>query len=274
VAGRAQACPITLEGDAEVIDRVRAELGDFQDGGACVAVWARCRGTGDQIEVDLHDELGRSALHLFRSADGAAAFLISWSRRPLPDRAPGPPGLVEPGPSPAPAPPAQLDPLWRPEIGLAYVAASGAHSPWITATAAVTKHAGLWRYGGAGHIFTGVNGPTVTAEVEAALGVQTALLPRITVVSELFVGDAVVARGASFGGDMDYGAGGLRAGIRAGIDWQFSAPFGVELQWGYDVVQWSSSSATPAGSDGTSDVMRVWGLAAPNHVALGLRWLP
>lgn len=284
LAGRARACPITLDGDAEVIDRVRAELGDFDHDGACVAVWARCRSTGGQLEIDLHDELGRSSLHLFMSADGAAAFLISWSQRPLPDpepdRAPGgPPGLVEPGPPPGSAPvPAPLDRLWHPEVGVAYIAASGAHGPWGATTAAMRKNAGIWRYGGGGRLIVGTSGLTLVAGVEAAAGVQFELLPRVTMLGELFAGDAVVVRNADSGGELDYGAGGPRGGIRAAIGWQFSAPFGLELEWGYDALQSSPSSTTPAGSQdqtqAESDVTRLWGLAVPSHISLGLRWQP
>lgn len=260
VARAHASCSITLDGDAEVVDRVRAELGEFADGGACVAVWARCRQTGDQVEVDLHDELGRSSLHLFMSADGAAAFLVSWSRRPLPDRAPGaPPRLVEPRSSATPAP-APQDGRWRPEISVAYVAANGDHPTWETATAEIRKVAGFWRYGGGARVIAGSDGGTITVEVEAALGVQIALSPRVTAIGELFAGDGVVALSPRAGSEATYGDGGTRVGVRAGIVWQFSDPFGLELQWGYDVT----NSWYPAPS--------AW--ARPSHIGLGVRWLP
>ena len=277
LVGRAGACPINLDGDADVIERVRAELGDFHDDGACVAVWARCRSTGGQLEIDLHDELGRSSLHLFMSADGAAAFLISWSRRPLadpqPDRAPGgppggPPGLVAAGPAPASAsPPAPLDRPWHPEIGLAYVAASGDHGPWGTTTVEVRKNTGIWRYGGGGRLIAGTSGLMLVAGVEAAAGVQLALLPTVTVLGELFVGDETIVRDAGYSGELDYGAQGPRAGVRAAMDWQFGGPLRLELEWGYDAVQ----SYDP---QSMSDVMRLRGLAVPSHISLGFRWQP
>lgn len=259
-ARRAEAgCLITLDGDAEVVDRVRAELGDFSSGGPCVAVWARCRRTGDQLEIDLHDELGRSALHLFRSAGGAAAFLISWSRRPLDDLgAPAPPGLVAPRPPPGPAAaPDSPAPPWHPEISLDYVAASGVATQWGTLTAAVMKSSQIWRYGTDLRAITGTLLGNLVIEAEAAFGVQTALQPRITASGELVVGDAIAARGGTDSLGPTYGTDGVRGELRAGVVWQVSDPVGLELRWGYAVLR------SPLG-----------GLARVSHVALGLRWLP
>jgi hypothetical protein len=268
MAAHAQAgCPIALDGDAAVVDHVRAELGRFGDGEPpCVALWVQCRQNGIELEIDLHDELGRSSLHLFTSAGGAAAFLVSWSRRPLLEHGPdAPPGLVEPASPPGPAAvPASPDRLWHPEFGVAYVAASGAHTPWGTATATVMKDAGMWRYGGGGRLL-GWWGATITIGVEAVLGVQTAMLPRVTAAVELSAGDGVIIRPV-FGSEPAYGNGGLRAGIRARLTWQFIDAFGLELQWGYDAVQ------SPAGTEPAVTMFR--GLAIPAHVALGLRWLP
>jgi hypothetical protein len=264
LAVRAQAdCPITLDGDAEVIDRVRAELGRFADGSApCVALWVQCRQNGTELEIDLHDELGRSSLHLFMSASGAAAFLISWSRRPLPEHGPdAPPGLVEPRLPPSPAAMPSQDLGWHPEFSLAYVGASGSHTPWGTITAAAMKDARIWRYGGGGRVITGDIGAVLTIGVEAALGVQTALMPRVTAAAELFAGDGVVVRNNSVGGETNYGDAGLRGGIRARIVWRFTDSLGFELHWGYDVVQSPPYAQNP-------------GWQTLGNVGLGLRWLP
>jgi len=271
LAARAQAsCPITLEGDGAVVDHVRAELRSFGDGEPpCVALWVHCRQTGTQLEIDLHDELGRSSLHLFTSAGGAAAFLISWSRRPLPEHAPdAPPGLVEPRRPPSPAAIPAQDRRWHAETSVAYGFATGMHTPWVTTTTLVMNDAGLWRYGAGGLIIAGSGGKTISVGVEAALGAQTALRPGLSMIGELFAADAVVARSAGVDGELDYGAGGLRTGIRGVLAWQFSDAFGVGLEWGYDVVQSEVDPAT------TTGVTRFRGLALPTHVALALRWLP
>jgi hypothetical protein len=272
---RAEAgCAITLDGDAEVVDRVRAELRRFGDGEPpCVALWVQCRQNGNQLEVDLRDELGRSSLHLFASAAGAAAFLVSWSRRPLPERGPSapaasaPPGLIAPRspPSEVAAPDSQ-DGVWHPEISLDYIAATGTRHQWGTLTVAVMKSSGIWRYGGDVRGLTGTIFGNAILEPEIAFGVRSALRPRVTASAELVAGDAVVVKG-----DLpidapdyvpDYGLGGIRAGLRAGVFWQVLAPLGVgplgvEVRWGYDVLR------APRG-----------GLADVSHVALGLRWLP
>jgi len=257
-------CPIALDGDAEVVDRVRAELGSFGDGGPpCVAVWVQCRRNGMELEIDLRDELGRSSLHLFASADGAAAFLVSWSRRPLVDLdAPTPPGrvvapgLVAPPPTPVAAPLAH-DESWHPEISLDYLAATGVSNQFGVATALVMKRSQIWRYGAGVSAFSGTVLGYLTLEAEALFGVQTDLGSRVTASAELIVGDAVIARGGENAFGVDYGTDGARAGVRGGVLWQVFDPIGVELAWGYDVL------AAPIG-----------GLVRMSHIALGLRWLP
>jgi hypothetical protein len=274
-AVRAQAsCPIALDGDGAAVDDVRAALRPFGEGEPpCVALWVRCRRTGTQLEIDLHDELGRSSLHLFASAGGAAAFLISWSRRPLPVHGPdAPPGLDEPRlrPSPAatPAAIAPSDRDWHAETSVACAFSTGLHTPWGTATTLVMKDAGMWRYGGGGLVIVGSSGRSVSVGIEAAVGVQANLRPRLTLVGEVFVGDAILARSVGFAAESDYGAAGLRAGIRAGLAWQFTGAFGVGLEWGYDLVQ---SDLDPSATTG---VASLWGRPIPSHVALALRWLP
>ncbi|HEX3760488.1 MAG TPA: hypothetical protein VHW23_17350 [Kofleriaceae bacterium] len=261
---RAEAsCPIALDGDAAVVDRVRAELGSFGDSAPpCVALWVQCRQNGAQLEIDLHDELGRSSLHLFASADGAAAFLVSWSRRPLVDLdASAPPGLVVPRPPrPLPDPVATTDArdqVWHLEISLDYIAATGISSQWGTLSAAVMKRSQIWRYGGDVRALTGTFLGNLTMEADAVFGVETALAPRVAASAELVVGDAVLARGSEDIFGPDYGTDGLRAGLRGGVVWQMYDPIGLELQWGYDVLR------SPLG-----------GLARLSHIALGLRWLP
>jgi hypothetical protein len=269
LAGHAEAsCPIALDGDAAAVDGVRAELRRFGDGEPpCVALWVQCRQTGNQLEVDLRDELGRSSLHLFASAAGAAAFLVSWSRRPLPELGPSttdasaPPGLVAPR-----SPPGEVaatdsqDAAWHPEISLDYVAGSGTRQQWGTLAVALMKSSGIWRYGGDVRGLTSTLVSNAIIEPEIAFGVHTALTPRVAASGEVVAGDLVVVRGDLFDAPdtvADHGTAGVRAGLRAGVLWQALAALGVEVRWGYDVVR------SPHG-----------GLADVSHVALGLRWLP
>jgi hypothetical protein len=269
LAGHAEAsCPIALDGDAAAVDGVRAELHRFGDGEPpCVALWVQCRQNGNQLEVDLRDELGRSSLHLFASAAGAAAFLVSWSRRPLPARGPAatdasaPPGLVAPRSPPGEvATPDAQDGAWHPEISLDYVAGTGLRRQWGTLTVAVMKSSGIWRYGGDVRGLTSTLVSNAIVEPELAFGVHHALTPQVAASGEVVAGDLVVVRGDEIDAPdsvADHGIGGVRAGLRAGVLWQVLAPLGVEVRWGYDIVR------SPHG-----------GLADVSHVALGLRWLP
>lgn len=256
-------CPIALDGDAEVVDRVRAELGSFgDDGPSCVALWVRCRQNGAELEIDLHDELGRSSLHLFASADGAAAFLVSWSRRPLLDlEAPTPPGLVAPRrpptPNPAAAPDAQ-DPSWHPEIGLDYIIASSQYTAnWGALDLAMMNRTGPWRYGGDLRAITGGHvGTHFAIEPEIAFGIQLAAR-QLTATGEIALGDIFTPRGNLDDFSTNYSDAGPRAGLRSTVVWQATAPVGVVLQWGYELL------AKTGG-----------GVLGMDHIGLGLRWLP
>ena len=89
-------CAIDLEGDPDVIARIHDPLLAFGDDAvACVDVRVLCSRDVDDIVVDLRDQLGRSVQRRFVTPEGAAAFLISWSRRPLPHAGTGlePPAL-------------------------------------------------------------------------------------------------------------------------------------------------------------------------------------
>lgn len=260
-------CAIAFEGDAAVIARVRAELGSFaDDGSACVALWVQCQQNGDQVQIDLHDELGRSALHLFASAVGAAAFLVSWSRRPV-EAGPDAPGAAAatarqaPGDTAQrPIPASEARDGWRAEFSLDYLATSGLHPSWGTLGAALTYRTGIWRYG------AGVTGLTVAyigsfaAEASATLGVAVPLSPRLVATGGVVAGDTIVANYTS--DELDYGTAGRRFGARAGALWQVTAPVAIAVTWGYDLL-WLSVPPTSGG--GTFGSVR--------HLGLGLRWV-
>ena len=275
-------CAIALEGDAAVVERVRSELRGFDDdAAACVALWVQCRQSGDQLEIDVHDELGRSALHLFASADGAAAFLVSWSRRPVgagpggsPSTAAGPgvdpgatpdaiaryaPGDTAPRSAPEPASPDG----WHAEFGLDYLATSALHIHWGAATAALMMHKGIWRYGADVVGMTGGRIGNFAAEAEARFGVEFPLSPRIAAAAGVVGGEMIVG-GDDAGRDVraDYSSGTLRGGLRAGVLWQVTAPVALAVLWGSDLVWLAAQPPT-----GTM-------LVNVSHLALGMRWMP
>jgi hypothetical protein len=177
-------CTIDLEGDPDVIARIHDPLLAFGDDSvACVDVRVLCSRDVDDIVLDLRDQLGRSVQRRFLTPDGAAAFLISWSRRPLPHAGTGleptaPPTTVAPPVSNAAAPPRPAPPPPRvaaaaappsmqaevpddaslrslrglaPEVRTAYIAAPfGSPSldglAGLVEVAALFQH-GAWRYG-------------------------------------------------------------------------------------------------------------------------------
>jgi hypothetical protein len=275
-------CAIALEGDAAVVERVRSELRGFDDdAAACVALWVQCRQNGDQLEIDVHDELGRSALHLFASADGAAAFLVSWSRRPVdagprgrPSTAAGPggvpsatpdaiaryaPGDAAPRSEPAPA---GRD-GWHAEFGLDYLATSALHIHWGAATAALMMHTGIWRYGAGVVGMTGGRLGNFAAGAEARFGVEFPLSQRVSATAGVVGGEMIVGGDdAGRGVPADYSSGTLRSGLRAGVLWQITAPVALAVRWGSDLVWLAAQPPT-----GTM-------LVNVSHLAVGMRWVP
>lgn len=120
-ARRAEAtprCPIELRGDPEVAAQIVAELDAFPDDGSpCVALAIACSARDGALVLALQDAIGGEAQRTFASAAGAAAFLISWSRRPVivdnTDSAPAT-AVVATSAAPSAAPAAG----WRVELGL------------------------------------------------------------------------------------------------------------------------------------------------------------
>lgn len=123
VAARADACPIELAGDPAATNAIAGELAAFgNDAGPCLALEVQCRIVDGAIAIDLRDELDGRATRTFESPAGAAAFLISWSRRPL---AVGERAVAPQAPPPTPptaTPPTATPPrdtTWRNELALA-----------------------------------------------------------------------------------------------------------------------------------------------------------
>jgi hypothetical protein len=270
---RAQAsCAITLEGDTEVVERVRRELGIFaDDGSSCLALWVQCRSNGSQLEIDLHDELGRSSLHLFASAAGAAAFIISWSRRPLLPRPASidrlaPPGTTTSRPAAASTPLWQDQP-WHPELALGYVVASGPLHNWGTVTASLTRRSGLLGYGVAVRgIIGGVTG-SASGDAEVMVGAGDALSERFTARCELVIGSTLAADATIH--DLGYGTRGIRGTLRGMIGWPITASLVLEAGLGYDLVRRVDESSPTVSLSNNRDLF-----AGFAHLDLGIRWVP
>ena len=185
-------CAIDLEGDPDVIARIHDPLLAFGDDSVtCVDVRVLCSRDVDDIVLDLRDQLGRSVQRRFLTPDGAAAFLISWSRRPLPHAGtglePSAPPTTTPAvtnadtPRPAPPPPrvaAAAPPLpvraevpddvnlasqrgVGTEIRTAYIAAPFG-APSLDGLAGVVEGAALLRHGALRY---GANVRAITASV-------------------------------------------------------------------------------------------------------------
>jgi len=175
-------CEVALDGDPEIVEDVQAALFTFgRDDVPCVVVRALCSRDANDLVIDLQDQLGRSVQRRFRTPVGAAAFLISWSRRPLPqdgtDFAAPPAAAPSVAESPAAAPPtppaavvaAQGSPPgmtpevrsagtpaphlpsmlaadgWHPELRAAYL--PGLAGPAGFVEGALLRHRGIWHYG-------------------------------------------------------------------------------------------------------------------------------
>lgn len=92
-------CPITVRGATEVARAVSAELQAFPaDDLPCVPLVVHCTAIPEGIEIELRDTLGGMAQRSFATPGGVAAFLLSWSRRPIA----GAPATVAPVVAPPP----------------------------------------------------------------------------------------------------------------------------------------------------------------------------
>jgi hypothetical protein len=265
-------CPIALAGDAALVERVRAELGAFaEDGPSCVALLAQCRERGMEVEIDLHDEVGRSALHLFASVRGAAAFITSWSHRPLSNPAPTEASRpVEASARAAAAPPSR-DPDWHPEIDLEYRSVTGVHTSWVGLVVGLRKRTGVWRYGGDLRAMTGAYVGNLFMQADVGLGAEIALSDRWRAVGELIASDTVMARDVSGDEGTDYDAAGIRGGVHAELINPMTRWLGLVVGLGYDVIRrpmWRPGTSAPSG---VSSGSVIFGMA---HIELGLRWTP
>jgi hypothetical protein len=242
-------CAIDLEGDPDVIARIHDPLLAFGDDSmACVDVRVLCSRDVDDIVLDLRDQLGRSVQRRFLTPEGAAAFLISWSRRPLPHAGTGlepsaPPTTVAPPVSNADAPPRPAPPPPRvaaaapppsmqaeapapddaslpsrrglaPEVRAAYIAAPFG-SPSLDGQAAVVEASallrhGAWRYG------ANVRGITASVSQDHFLQ-EAARLEWVELDVEGVFGSRWQINRILLGGEVFVGAGAAVVGAQQGM---------------------------------------------------------
>jgi len=264
LVGRAHAsCAISLEGDPALIEQLRAELALFGDDGApCLTLWIQVQQTSDHVEIDLHDDLGRSTMRLFSSPGGAAAFIISWSRRPLiavatagpppAARPDAPPGLVA-APPPASAGPRESG--VRVELAVGYRSAAGSHPHWVVSDLSALWQASIWHYGATLHTITGPAGGHVATEAAIQFGSAYPLASGLVLRGELVAANTLVGRFGSRAEDVDYAATGMRIGPHVAMLWPIAAQFSIELGGGYDLVHLADSSN--------------WGF---RYIDVGMRW--
>lgn len=270
-------CPITLDGDADAVAWVRGELAAFavSDDGNCLALRVVCRARDGALELELHDELGRSVVRQFASPEGAASFLVSWSRRPL---VPVPVVAAAVAATPARVEHAAVSPARRrrwPEVGLAYVGVPGEISPhWGALTVALSNRDTGWRYGAAVRglvggryaIDTGLSHhrAVVAGEAEAMVGFGHALDTKLVFRGELAAGASVIAAVARPLG-LEYRGSGVRGSARALLLAKPTAALAFEIGAGVETLylldEWD------IGAENGSMLFAPYG-----HV--GIRWTP
>jgi hypothetical protein len=265
-------CAIEIDGDAALAAQVRAELQLFADDDTpCVAIRVACRDAGEQLVIELRDELGRSSQQTFTSPGGVAAFIVSWSRRPLLRTAVPPvatsaatsvsaPALTAPSLTAPIAATRPDDAGWRAELGLMYVQASGRDSTWGVLAASLVRRIGIWRYGGAVRALTGGYLGYVTSDGELTFGVERHR-EGFDVRAELIGGRSLV----QFSSDADftdYGSIGPHVGVRGTMAWWVDRSIAIEVSVGYDLAR----QRDPFDEYGREPIV------PHNHFGAGVRW--
>jgi hypothetical protein len=267
---------VKLEGDPSIIAPIRIELGGYGDPVApCIAVQVTCHGNGTEVQIELRDELGRTSQRWFASPSGAAAFIVSWSQRPLSG---GPPGMaLAPAPSttitaapgmspPQPAP--SRDRPWHPELELSYVNASDIVEGWVVASAAVMRQTAFFRYGVALRGITDAKERNYRAlEGDLALGVTSQLAPRWSLGLDLLAGGTLGIDGGQLEGD--YGANGPRVAVRASLGLHILSALELQLALGYDLMR---RNVLVSGSFPSQNAVFAEHTIGFAHVDAGIRW--
>lgn len=272
-------CGVTLEGDPEVLAAIRIELAGFPDqpGDECVAVEVTCRAVDGRVALALRDELGRSQLRVFASPAGAAAFVISWSRRP---RVPlGPLGPLEAGHERA-LPEAKvvgdLRPEtdrggWRPEVEFGLVLVPRQYMDmkrFIVLQPSLIRRRGPWRYGVSLRALSNRESSDywyLAVEALGTVGVERSWRHAIYARGELTAGPAVLGATVS-GPPLEYVGAGVVAGGRAVLGARFG-PFAFELGAGFHAIE-------PVGPVGSADPFGENTSFTHTHLDAGIRWVP
>lgn len=280
-------CALALEGDEPTVVRIRAALDAFgafdDDDTACVALRAVCGRDDGEITLELHDALGRVAQRRFSRAEGAAAFLMSWSRRPrlidgaaIP-RGAAPAGVATATAAAAPHGPAPGDGLHG-ELHLAYIVALDSDRQWLTAMGALVQRRGIWRYGadlrviGAPVVrFAGTGVPFspwiwLGFDAEATFGAVWTPRDDLMVRGEVGGGAAYVTMLTS-SGDPNFQTQGLRGGLRGAVSRHLASALWLEVGAGWDVLRQYGSRPvlSPFGPDPIYHQL---------HFEIGLQWSP
>ncbi len=120
-------CAIAVDGDSTA-SQVRQELLAFAGPGnePCIPLQVTCALQEQQVVVTFTDDLGRYVERRFDSPAGAAAFLISWSRRPIAEehRRPDAPSAAR----------------WQPAAGYALLWGSGMRQGGDMLSFSITRH--------------------------------------------------------------------------------------------------------------------------------------
>jgi hypothetical protein len=269
-------CPIALEGEAPVVEQLRRELSSFEDDGtACVAVWVTCHQDGDHIAIDLRDDLRRSTQRSFTSAAGAAAFIVSWTQRPLQARAvvirPPARGVLA---GTADAPTARVTPPskspnrwpsqpWHGELSGAYVRASGTVEDYGLLAASLLRRIAWFRLGVSIRLISDDQG-LENDEAELTFGASEQLSEHLALRIEL-AGGRTMWR-ASTSPTSSWGQNALRGSARVMFTWEATPSLGLEIGGGIDTLRAMLDDAGLLHNLGSGSFR---GFA---HVDLGMRW--
>lgn len=262
--GARAGCPVTLDGDTELVNQLRIEVASFGDDGTpCVALSARCWRNGDQLEVAVRDATGRSAQRSFASTGGAAAFIVAWSLHPATDAA----AAEHPALSTVTVGAASPGRPWHPEVVLGYLDASGSDQGWLTLAASLDKRVDHLRFGGGLRGLTANNTSVANLDVEVRAGAIIDLPARWSVRAELTGAKTLAAHQfINLASQQGYGAAGWRGGVRALLGWQLEGPLGLEIGAGYDWLR--AVELSDMSSFGHGNAMGFW------RLELGVRWVP
>jgi len=272
---RAQAaCPVRIDGDPDVAAQITAELAQFPDDSSpCVALHVTCTASAGGLTIDLSDELGGAAIRTFESAGGAAAFMISWSRRPMSASGLGVTAAPSAVLAATPAAPVGLpwtrwtSQPWHGELAASAVLSSGDSGIWQLMTASLLRQIAWFRFGAALRMITSVS-QGWTSHVEVTVGATQHLSPELGVRLELVGSRSLFQlRDDSYQG-IFWNVMAVRAGARATLAWSIWPALAIELSGGYEGVR------AVKGDYGT-DEERLFGsgiLRGFGHVNLGLRW--